>query len=300
MPCFRPLNAWKSNDLDDVNPITGKSKMVFQRDRGLESTHCELPCGQCIGCRLDRARSWAVRCLHEAKSSDENCFVTLTYDNFHLPANSSLCKRDIQLFLKRLRKAHPERKIRYFLCGEYGGKTQRPHYHIILFNYDFPDKKLTAKRKDNEYYLSPELLEYWNKGGHTIGNLTFDSACYTARYILKKVTGQPAEEHYKNRQPEFTLMSRKPGLGKEFYEKFTSDVYNFDKVVVSDDFICRPPVYYDRMYDMQFPERFAQLKEQRRDRALNNPENTDDRRYIKHQIANIKQSQILRPLEDQY
>ncbi|WNK14795.1 MAG: replication initiator protein [Microvirus sp.] len=297
MPCYHPLVAWKSRDLSDTNQKTGKTKMVFSEAIGLKSTKIELPCGQCIGCRLDRARAWAVRCLHEASLHENNCFLTLTYSDDQLPENGSLNKRDIVLFLKRLRKKHSDISIRFFQCGEYGEQFKRPHHHVLLFGYDFPDKAYFKKQGDYMLYLSQELADLWPHGLHSIGNITFDSACYCARYILKKVTGKPAKEHYGGTIPEYVTMSRKPGIGKAWYDLYHYDLFNHDKCVVGPDFICRPPKYYDKLFDLANPDRFKQIKTQRLQNALNNPDNNDDRRRVKEQIQNINQEKLLRTYE---
>lgn len=294
MPCVKPLLAWKSNNWDDYDSKTGKGKMVFASQLGIPGSELELPCGQCIGCRLDRARSWAVRCMHEASLHKTNCFLTLTYTDEKLPPLHSLRKRDLQLFTKRLRKAHPELTIRYLQCGEYGDISNRPHYHVLLFNYDFPDKVVFSRKNGNTLYLSTELSFLWPHGLHSIGELTFDSACYVSRYVLKKVTGKNAEDHYNGRTPEFITMSLKPAIGRQWYDKFKDDIYNYDKCVVRHNFITRPPKYYDRLYDLDNPQHFNTLKRQRVINAKNNSENSPDRRATREKLLTIKQEKLLR------
>lgn len=274
MPCFFPLTAWKSADLDDINSQTGKHKLVFREDLGFPNTRMEIPCGQCAGCRLDRARSWAIRCVHEASLHKENCFLTLTYSNENLPENGSLNKRDITLFLKRLRRAIEPKRIRFFQCGEYGEQFGRPHHHCLLFGHNFPDRLLLRGRKENKLYSSETLQNLWPHGFASVGDVTFDSACYVARYVLKKITGETADEHYQGRMPEYVTMSRRPGIAREWYDKYKTDIYNHDKCVVSGQFIARPPAYYDRLYEQEHAAHFKSLKLKRRDNAKNNPENT--------------------------
>lgn len=297
MPCFHPLTAWKSRDLDDYNKETGKGKMVFNPSLGFPNTRMELPCGQCVGCRLDRARSWAIRIMHEAKLHEQNCFVTLTYAEHLLPDNGSLCKRDMVLFMKRLRRRHPDINIRFFQCGEYGELLERPHHHLILFNFDFSDKKPFKRKNGNQLYISEELSELWPHGLHSIGELTLDSAMYTAKYVLKKINGENKDEHYNGKAPEYTTMSRRPGIGKEWFDKFKMDLYNHDKCVVSPSFIARPPKYYDRLYDLQQPGHFAQIKRKRVEAAKLNPENDSQRREVKEALAKIKIKRKERELE---
>jgi hypothetical protein len=121
-----------------VRMVDGSVKFVSRNKKGVDGT-LELPCGQCIGCRLERSRQWAMRCLHESSLYDRNAFVTLTYDDEHLPPGGSLNYPDFQRFMKRLRK-NSKSPIRFYMGGEYGESTLRPHFHVCLFGYDFPDK----------------------------------------------------------------------------------------------------------------------------------------------------------------
>ena len=155
MACYRPLRAYALRNAE------GKMQVSFKRKIGYEPIW--LPCGQCIGCRLERSRQWAMRCMHEAQMYDRNCFVTLTYDDEHLPPNGSLNKRDFQLFMKRLRKRYGS-GIRYYQCGEYGELLGRPHHHAILFNFDFDDKVLWSVRDGVRLYRSASLEQLWPHG----------------------------------------------------------------------------------------------------------------------------------------
>ena len=136
MACVTPLQGWKSRK----RLPSGKRGVTFKYGESYSDMRIEVACGRCIGCRKEYARQWAMRCLHEASLFDENSFVTLTYDDKHLPAGGTLVKRDVQLFLKRLRRKFSDRTIRYFFSGEYGGDTLRPHYHGCLFGFAFPDQ----------------------------------------------------------------------------------------------------------------------------------------------------------------
>lgn len=286
MPCFHPLTAWKPRDPNAWSG--GKARLVFSRERGLPSTEVQIACGQCIGCRLDRARQWAVRCVHEASLHDENCFLTLTYNNENLPLDGSLNKRDIQLFFKRLRKRYEDKLIRYFQCGEYGDKTFRPHHHAIVFGFDFPDKSLFSRSGGVPLFVSPSLQELWPYGFCTIGSVSFDSACYVARYVTKKITGEKADVHYKGKLPEYTTMSRRPGIGRGFYEKYRKDLYNYDKCVVKNNLICKPPRYYDSIYDIEYPDEFGRIKARRKATALARPEIDQKRQEQLDTITRLK------------
>lgn len=223
-------------------------------------------------CRLEYARQWAIRITHEAEQHDENCFITLTYSPKELPDNGSLVKRDLQLFWKRLRKQLDGRKIRYFAAGEYGDKNNRPHYHACVFGYYPSDSVSISNRGDSKLFNSPNLDEVWGKGGTTHGDLTFESASYVARYVTKKITGERASAHYERLDestgeiitllPEFAAMSRRPGIGSSWYQKYGSDVYPSDETVVRGR-VLRPPKFYDRKLEQSDPELLESLKAKR-------------------------------------
>lgn len=213
-----------------------------------------LPCGRCIGCRLERSRQWAVRMVHEASLYPQNCVVTLTYGDAHLPVDGSLDRRAFPLFIRRLRKRGAT--VRYFHCGEYGEREGRPHYHGCLFGFDFADKVVgPLSQSGAEQWESEFLRELWPFGVSRIGTLNFESAAYIARYVTKKVTGKLAAAHYERVnpltgelvqvEPEFATMSRRPGIGKGWLEKYSSDVYPSDEVIVRGR-ECKPPRFYDK------------------------------------------------------
>ncbi len=261
MPCFHPLTAWK----DVVGAIT------FKPTEGV-GFRFPLPCGQCRGCRLERSRQWAMRCVHEASLFEDNCFITLTYSDEFLPSDGSLNKKHFQDFMKRLRSRFVGRRIRFFHAGEYGAKHRRPHYHACLFNFDFADKKLFKRVNGLSLYTSDVLDSIWKFGFCSVGTLTFESAAYVARYIMKKVTGDAAAEHYlgcddftgelTELAPEYTTMSRRPGIGREWYERFAGDVFPGDDVVLRGRKM-RPPRYYDCIYEQENPDDFARIKAER-------------------------------------
>ena len=187
MACYSPLEGYRR--------IGGGWTPRKQDSAG---TRLNVPCGQCIGCRLEYSRQWAIRCMHEAQLHESNAFITLTYADEHLPQDRSLDKREFQLFIKRLRKSIQPQRLRYFHCGEYGAKLGRPHYHACLFGFDFPDKELQRYSKTGEKLYRSDLLDsaWQNKGWALIGEVTFQSAAYVARYITKKITGEAAHDHY--------------------------------------------------------------------------------------------------------
>lgn len=173
--------AWRSTQ--------NNGKIVFYDiDHIGKAFSLSLPCGQCIGCRLEYSRQWAIRCMHESTLHDQSCFITLTYSDDNLPEHGTLILRDFQLFMKRLRFEFSNVKIRFYHCGEYGEKFGRPHYHALLFGIDFEaDRTLYSQSKQgSKLYVSDTLNKLWNKGFATIGNITFESAAYVARYVVKK------------------------------------------------------------------------------------------------------------------
>ncbi len=298
MPCYHPISAFQCTD---------GSIVFYESKRHDVSRSLQLPCGQCVGCRLERSRQWAIRCMHEAQMHTQNCFITLTYDDAHLPSDRSLHYRDFQLFIKRLRKRYPGRRIRYYMAGEYGENFGRPHWHACIFGLDFDDKKLWKRTAANSVlYRSRDLELLWPFGYSSIGDVTFESAAYVARYIMKKVTGKNAAEHYQeidpdtgeitNRTPEFTKMSLKPGIGYEWYKQYTSDVYPHDYVVVRGKKV-KPPKYYDKKYKIDNPYEFDELLYIReKSSKLNYADNTPERLLVKEQVAKAKLQKLKRNL----
>lgn len=277
MPCYGPLKAYRG-----YRNGNGKRPLVFSRnkaDPALGFAMIKIACGQCIGCRLERSRQWAMRCVHEAQMYERNCFITLTYNDASLEDyrargidadyRYSVNVREFQLFMKRLRKKFGS-GIRVFYCGEYGMSYGRPHYHAVLFNHDFEDKVLWQKRDEVLLYRSASLECLWPFGYSSVGAVTFQSSAYVARYILKKVTGNPSLKHYERicphtgmifqRLPEFAQMSN--GVGKAWYEKYKSDCYPHDRVYVNDSW-QRPPRYYDELYQLEEPEKWSAIKARR-------------------------------------
>lgn len=297
MTCFTPLRAYRTAD----------RSIVFYIKKGLNIVEAlNLPCGQCIGCRLERSRQWAIRCVHEASLYEKNCFITLTYRDADLPQDMSLNVRHFQLFMKRLRKKYGS-KIRFYHCGEYGSQFGRPHYHACLFNFDFPDKELWTIRDGTRLYVSESLNDLWCKGFCSVGEVTFESAAYVARYIMKKINGDAAAEHYQyicpitgeiySRKPEYTTMSRKPGIAMDWFEKYKSDVYPSDIVVMRGKKM-RPPKFYDSKYELHDPVGFEEIKYKRHlDSLVHADNNTPERLEVRHKVQQIALTKLPRNLE---
>jgi hypothetical protein len=259
MPCYHPLVAFKCD-----------GKVVFDKPFAFAKGF-NLPCGQCIGCRLDYSRQWAIRCVHEAQMHEDNCFITLTFNNefLHKRKNPySLDVSEFQRFMKRVRKKYGY-KIRFFHCGEYGDQNKRPHYHALMFGHDFQDKKLWQQKDGFKLFVSEELQELWPYGFSTIGPVNFETAAYTARYIMKKQTGEGAADHYQHvdqdgvvwqLRPEYCTMSRREGIGYEWYQKYGwEDCHKNDFVVINGKEV-RPPRYYDKLLD---DDKLEVIKKQR-------------------------------------
>ena len=299
MPCYSPLTGYRSRSKNE----SGKYPVVFNVSDGWIDKPVQVPCGQCIGCRLERSRIWAMRCLHEASLYDNNCFITLTFnDDYVMP---SLDKSIFQKFMKRLRRMFPDARIRYFMCGEYGDKLSRPHYHACLFGFDFPDRVLWSVRDNVRLYRSSILEKLWcdpkngnSFGFSTVGDVSFESAAYVARYCMKKVTGEKADAHYNGRQSEYVTMSRRPGIGLTWLRKFHRDVYPSDEVVIRGNIKCKPARYYDEKFgEMSLTNEkvIAKLKLMRKKKAAESPDNSirrlQDRETIKRQrVANLRRS----------
>lgn len=230
MSCAHPIPAVDlGSKVNDKGEVVRNIKLLDMRHKyygfGLEELKEKfgdslilLPCGHCYSCGVEYSRTWASRIMLEAQHYENNCFITLTYNDIYCPPR--LSKRDVQLFIKRLRKeVSSSTQIRYFLCGEYGEKSAlessdgygRPHYHAIIFGYDFPDKELLSKSKSGMMiYRSPMLERLWPFGISSIGSVSSESAQYVAKYSLKKkVSGKDSGE--------FVLMSRRPGIGAAGY-----------------------------------------------------------------------------------
>lgn len=204
-----------------------------------------LTCGQCRGCRAALARSWSMRIMHEASLYDANVFATLTYDDESLPPGGSLRKRDLQLFLKRLRREIEPARVRYFAVGEYGTRFDRPHYHALLFGFVPSDARRVSVRQGHPVFSSVLLDRCWGHGLTEFGSVTPASARYVAGYVQKRITGSWSKARYGEREPEFGVMSRRPGIGAAWIDKYREEVYAADSVVVNGREV-KPPRYYDQ------------------------------------------------------
>lgn len=299
MTCYHPIRAWRSQSGRQAN---GKWPLVFNKSAGYGDLEVEIPCGRCIGCRLERSRQWAMRCVLESQLYERNVFVTLTYRDSDLPSDGSVSVRALQLFLKRLRKRFSDERIRFFACGEYGSKKFRPHYHLLLFNHSFNDATLWSRRSGQLLYRSPALEELWPYGFSTIGAVTFESAAYCARYILKKVTGQDSREHYGERHPEFVTMSRKPGIASAWFDKYNSDVYPGDRVVLRGGLSLLPPKFFDKLYERNGGDltELKRMRERWHQTHVDAKEQMLSRVSTREELQEIRASMLVRGLEEDY
>lgn len=279
MGCLHPQTAYWAKQ---VNP-SGKRSLVFNKNDALSGVPVQISCGQCINCRIQHAAQSAIRCVHEAKCHDVNTFVTLTYDDKHLPEDGGLNHRDFQLFMKRLR-AESEFKFKMVMCGEYGERTNRPHYHALLFGCDFNDRKFYKKTAQGHRLDTSVLLEdLWQLGLCTVGDVTYESCRYVTGYIQKKVTGPKAADHYMGRRPDYIVWGN--GIGAMHFQKYGSAYYDNDFVVV-DGKRMKIPKYYDTKFELLDSERLSVVKKERVRKAKLRPEDLKNRRsWTREQVA---------------
>jgi hypothetical protein len=296
MACTSPKRAWEYGQTEN-----GKKKLVFKRPEGVNYDPIQVPCGQCVSCKMSYAREWATRIVHQAQTSKISSFITLTYNEENLPLDKSLDKDFIRhwmrMFKQRLWRNY-QVKIKYYLAGEYGSsKGHRPHYHAIIFGWDFPDKTFwDITESGSQIFRSKFLEESWTLGFSSIGDVTLQSAAYVARYTMKKQR-DPSEYVDQDTgmclQPEFNLMS--PGIGKDWYKLYKSDTY---KDYLNVDFQkVRVPRYYDKLMELEDPERLQEIKEKRVAKAMELlPDNSIVRRKQKDLVKKTQNNMLHRSL----
>lgn len=306
MTCFSPLQGFESCEVTS----RGKRKTTFNRSRaragGLFKRN--VPCNRCSGCRIDYSRQWAIRCHHESTLHSDNSFITLTYNDDFIPLFGSLNYVHWTNFMKRLRRAIEPLKIRFYMGPEYGDLNLRPHYHALIFGYDFPDKVFYSQRGDNRLYRSKLLEDCWtdpisgrSMGYCSVGSCTLESAAYVARYMMKKVKGEDFDNRYSRVNlitgevvfvaPERARMSNRNGIGKDWFDLFyLSDCYNKDFITLNGR-KYRPPKYYDALLERISPEMLASIKEARVDSMRSNASDfTPQRLAVREQchLASVK------------
>lgn len=266
MKCFNKIRAKK--------PLSDSNKIRFCKTT-YEQPDYLIRCGQCLGCRINKAQEWALRMTHEQKFYKDSSFITLTYSPEYLPGDSSLVKKHLQNFLHRFCmriKRQGLEKPRYYGVGEYGDKKSRPHYHVIIFGYNFPDKEIYEKQENYYYYTSKLLNELWPFGISIIAEANTDTMNYCAKYATKKIVGnkEKAKEHYGKRIPEFTLVStgRKEnlGIGYRYFKENWQNIYERDFLYIkgkTKPYKMKPPRYYDKLLEREHPEEYEKVKEKR-------------------------------------
>lgn len=296
MSCYSPLKGWTiglndngkrkmlvtSYNVDHIEFLPDgrffQSMEVFDpvKDSGRDciTYFDEIPCGSCTGCRLERSKQWANRCLLEMQYHESSYFLTITYDDDHLPHGTgvlpdtgeiidthSLRLEDLQKFFKRLRKAYdelyPGEKLRYFACGEYGDKTARPHYHAIVFGLKLTDLEPYKRCGDYWYYNSSFLSDLWPFGYVVVGEANRETAGYVARYCTKKLYGDDGMVYESlSLKPPFIVMSRKPGIASQYlvdHPEAVKQPFLYESTVKG-GIKFRPPKYFQRKFDEFFED----------------------------------------------
>jgi len=306
MACYKPLDAWR----------VPSGQIVFYDSPGTQ--YQQIPCGQCIGCRLQRSADWALRCVHEASLHQENCFITLTYNAENIPPDGGLRKKHFQNFMKRLRKHLGKKKIKFYMCGEYGDKNNRPHYHALIFGHDFTDRVFCGQTQSGlDLYMSPTLEKLWTHGFVQVGEVTYDSAAYVARYIMKKINGKAQDQidpetglkPYERINdftgeiievlPEFTTMSRGgrdgSGIASDWIARFSNDCYPKDFVTVN-GVKRKLPRYYDERHKKIDPDTVDSVKAHRAHKGYESVDNSPERLQTREAVKRAQQKPKIRSL----
>lgn len=304
MPCYSPLQGFKSKHINE----NGKRPIEFKRAHGFIDLGLTVPCGNCIGCRIDRSRSWAARCMHESKMHAQNCFITLTYNDANNPPGGTLVKSDLQKFFRSLRDRGYT--FRYFACGEYGDLTKRPHYHALIFGMDFSEdrRKHSTTNSGFPQYTSKILTDTWGKGHCTVSAFSYATAAYTARYVMKKIRGKNASDdpvytrlnlvtgELFQAESEFALMSRKPGLGSMWYDRYKRDTFPSDFIIVDGKKHTVPRFYLEKL-KLEDERTFKKIRGKRaKAREETVADNTSDRLYTKMEVKKSKISRLERTI----
>jgi len=294
MACLMPLSLYHGED----------GSYTFNKEIGFNPF--SIPCGQCLGCRIDHSRDWALRCMHHSKQYKTNCFITLTFNEEHLKGRKSVDVRDFQLFMKRFRKKitlEGRPPVQYFHSTEYGEKKQRPHHHAILFNYFPPDAEIHKEVNGNIYYKSQELSELWQDQGFiVVGELNYHTAAYTAAYTFKKQKGKDYPEgvspekmtcsqsigiaHFLNHYKDYCQLGHIIFNGKKFRipRAYLKKLQLHDPVAYDDLKLKREEnAFEDTILDRYKKYQYLVVNQQRYKKKLyNDSPLSDDNRYLKH------------------
>ena len=306
MSCYKPLiRLYNPNDREQSGRVYSLAR--FSQINGKQLRYEDLmynpkvmliPCGQCIGCRIRQREDWATRIELEARDypKEEVWFITLTYDDDHVPGMivktgeimrkvqytwkpgeklpssvQILLYEDIQKFLKRLRKAY-RGKLRYFVAGEYGEQTARPHYHMILYGWRPTDLENLYKIHHNGYYNSKWLADLWGMGQVQIAQAVPETYRYVAGYVTKKmyeIDGKKANEYYELGQTKpFACMSLKPGLGDRYYQEHKAEIWRRGYIQCTNGKQAQIPRYYEKQMEAENPQRLWRIKQNRQKNAI--------------------------------
>lgn len=296
MPCFSPLHGFPyPSTCSRAGQYMIYSRFIDKPDMIDESTgeylhQIDIRCGKCAGCRLDDSKEWATRMVVESFTVPEDTcyFITLTYNNDFVPKSDNgdmvLDPPAVSSWMKRLRRNfeyyYGHKGVRFYACGEYGSKGMRPHYHVCLFNSPLDDLSFAGLNKlGDPLYTSDFIDQAWSKeitssqrlsfGGVCIGKMNWRTCAYTARYTMKKAYGSDKEDLVKlGLVPEFVNMSRRPGIGLDYFLANYDTMYDRDQIIlpaISKDKanIQRIPKYFDKKMKEIDPLRLAQAKERR-------------------------------------
>ena len=310
---------WDRGMADDIG-IDGLRKLFYGRYRKIEY----IPCGKCISCQLSYSRDKATQIMmhkeygyNGGKYPDGTCwFLTVTYSDEYLKTTKvvntetgeinegiSLSKEDHQKFIKRLRKAYPEIKIQYVLAGEYGSKTQRPHYHLIIYGLPLEQeqfKKVGVNNLNQPTWELKKLSDIWGMGYVNIGRVTWQSAAYVARYTLKKAFKKDKLWYeMQGMLPEYIVWSN--GIGKQYFLDNYEKIYKTDSVPITSKIgLLKPPRSYDRMLKEIDPKLFAEIKRKRdyesivREKQLNG--STDYTPEERRAISEARMKQVMKDI----
>lgn len=287
--CYHEITAWQAKP--EFQKTLGK-KPIFTNPKDPRYQEIKIPCGQCIGCRLAYSRDWATRIALEAqKTPERNWFLTLTYAPEFLPIsqkilketgeiieNETLIPKDLSNFIKKLRRNreyhHGDTAIKFYGCGEYGDKGGRPHYHVCLMNMTLLSEEVEPwflNASGQQIYKSETIQKIWGKGIISAGEVTWESAAYVARYMLKKQKGKSAEtQKAMGKEIEFTRMSRRPGIAAGVSPEELKKIYQTDQIIIpgKKPKKVKPPKYYDKLFDLTAPEEYEKIKAKRKEAAI--------------------------------
>ncbi len=294
--CTNPYIAYQSAEIS----ASGKRPLTQDKSKSLTGIPGEYPCRHCHECKHAYVKDWANRNLFENYFHEDSFFATFTYDEENCPHDYSLVRNHPQKLIKALRQAIAPIKIRFFQASEYGGQFQRPHFHALIYGWIPEDREPFKDKEGIITYESNMLEKIWGKGKTTLSEVNMHTARYVSGYINKKIYGQLAEDHYQTThpitgdivelEPEFCTMSRKPGIGLLHYQKWFSDYFPNDYMIVKGQRIAIPK-YYDRQLEKDNPEMYEQVKHARKI-AAKKPnrvsENTPERRAVRNKIHDIK------------